>query len=101
MRIYLSGKISGLPYEEAFSNFEKAERALTTGSNDNLIIPEIVNPMRLCDHSWSWEECMKKDIEALCTCDAIYLLKNFYESRGARIEYDLAKTLKLKIIFEQ
>jgi len=40
------------------------------------------------------------DIEILSRCDAIYLLKGFDKSVGARREYAVARKLKLEIIFE-
>jgi hypothetical protein len=43
---------------------------------------------------------MKEDISALLTCDAIYLLKNWGDSRGARIERAIALELGIKIIYE-
>ena len=40
------------------------------------------------------------NIEVLFCCDAIYMLKDWGMSRGARIEYAIAKELNLKIFFE-
>ena len=33
-------------------------------------------------------------------CDAIYLMDNWADSRGAQIEYDIANRMKLEFIFE-
>ena len=43
---------------------------------------------------------MRDDISALMKCDAIYMLNDWGQSRGARIEYVIAKELGLEIIYE-
>ena len=92
-KIYLSGKISGLPLCEAIKNFESAENQLKEFAT-------IVNPMRLKhDHDKSWESYMKEDIKALLDCDAIAMLPNYENSKGALIELNLAKSLGFEIIY--
>jgi len=92
-KIYLSGKISGLPICEAIKNFESAENQLKG-------FADIVNPMRLRhDHDKSWQSYMKEDIKALMNCDAIAMLPNFNKSKGALIELNLAKSLGFEIIY--
>lgn len=92
-KIYLSGKISGLPICEAIKNFESAENQLKGFAN-------IVNPMRLRhDHDKSWQSYMKEDIRALMECDAIAMLPNYKSSKGALIELNLAKSLGFEIIY--
>lgn len=92
-KIYLSGKISGLPICEAIKNFESAENQLKE-------LATIVNPMRLRhDHDKTWESYMKEDIKALMDCDAIAMLPNYNESKGALIELNLAKSLGFEIIY--
>jgi hypothetical protein len=96
MKCYISGKISGLPQEEAFNKFEKAEKDVEH------LGYKPVNPMKLCpfNKDFEWEDYMEKDIGALLRCKAIYMLKDWGNSKGARCEYALAKELDLKIIFE-
>lgn len=49
MRIYISGKITGLPFDEAFKMFENAENKLKFRGY------EVVNPMKLNhNHNKSW-----------------------------------------------
>lgn len=98
MKVYISGKISGLTTEEALNNFELAEKYLS----ENQWSLELVNPMKLeHNHDKTWVEFMKEDIGALLTCDAIYLLKNWGDSKGARIERAIALELGIKIIYEK
>jgi hypothetical protein len=94
MKIYISGKITGLPFDEAFKMFENAENELKFRGY------EVVNPMKLLhEHNLSWESYMREDLIAMMKCDAIYLLPNYHESKGALIEKQLAETLKFVIYF--
>jgi hypothetical protein len=94
MRIYISGKITGLPFDEAFKMFENAENELKFRGY------EVVNPMKLNhNHNKSWESYMREDLIAMMKCDAIYLLPNYHESKGALIEKQLAETLHFVIFF--
>lgn len=102
MKIYISGKISGLTTEEALNNFERAEKYLYANQSyaENGFV-DLVNPMKLeHNHDKSWVEFMKEDIGALLTCDAIYLLKNWGDSKGARIERAIALELGITILYE-
>lgn len=40
---------------------------------------------------------MKEDIKALCDCDMIYLLPNWQDSKGAKMEYCIALFLNLEV----
>ena len=95
IKIYISGKISGLLESEALELFEQAEKVCVEMGY------EPVNPMKLNhNHDKSWEAYMKEDIIALMGCDAIYMLSNWSFSKGARVEFDLACNLGFKVIHE-
>ena len=95
MKIYISGQITGLPYETALQNFTDAEIKLK-----GMGFHTIVNPMALeHNHDKSWEGYMKEDIKALCGCEAIAMLPNWKESKGAQLEKHLAEQLKLNVVF--
>lgn len=96
MKIYVSGKITGLPIEEAKQRFANSQALLES------IGFEVVNPLEfgLCDEKESWESHMVKDIELLFGCDAIYMMDNWTGSTGAGIEYDIAFRLGKDIWFE-
>jgi hypothetical protein len=44
---------------------------------------------------------MKEDIKALCDCEAVYLLRNYSDSRGALLELAIANELKMEVIYQQ
>lgn len=95
MKIYISGKISGLPIAEVTMRFSAAQSLLEE------IGLEVINPLEkgLPDNA-TWEQHMVRDIELLLKCDAIYMMDNWVDSKGAQIEYDIANRMKLEFLFE-
>lgn len=95
-RVYICGKISGLHVDEVRQKFEQAEKLIIEQGH----IP--VNPTKNgLSHNASWEQHMALDITLLMGCDAIYLLPDWEDSRGARIEKNIAKLTGKEMIFEQ
>ncbi|MCM1543676.1 MAG: DUF4406 domain-containing protein [Ruminococcus sp.] len=95
MKIYISGRITGLPLSEVRQRFEDAAIMLED------IGFEAVNPLNNgLEHKASWKEHIVADIRMLLDCDAIYMMDNWMESRGAGIEYDIANRLNLDVWFE-
>lgn len=96
MKIYISGQITGLELEEAKAKFNRAETMLQEKGYHP------VNPMRLNPHeeNKTWKEYMLDDLDALFDCEAIYLLDNWRESKGARIEYQIAREMEMQILTE-
>jgi len=93
MKVYISGKISGLPYDEVERNFKEAEIRLQEEGY------ETVNPLDSgLPVESTWKEHMKADIKMLMDCDTIYLLKNWKDSVGATIEQKIAVMLNYDII---
>lgn len=93
MKVYISGPISGLPFDEVEKAFSEAEsKMLEEGF-------EVVNPLNNgLPRESTWNNHMKADIKLLMGCDTIYLLKGYEDSRGAMIEYDLARILGFDLI---
>jgi hypothetical protein len=85
VKIYISGKIGNLP-DRNIPKFEEAERLIRA------LGYEPVNPHKL-DHSGhgkTWEEYMHVDLAALKECDAIYVLDDWKDSPGAKVEVRMA-----------
>lgn len=93
MKVYISGKITGdADYKQKF----KTARNILESAGF-----EVFNPAEEQEEpgkSWTWY--MRKDIAGLVECDAIYLLKDWEDSRGARLEYHIAQQLEMKIFRE-
>lgn len=91
-RLYLSGKISG--DDNYAQKFAAKEKELT--EQGFLVFNPAKHP-----NMFSWEEFMELDLLALKNCDSIYLLDDWKESRGAKIEYDEAVRLGKEIIYDE
>lgn len=93
MKVYISGPITGHHYNEVESCFNTSEDKLKS------LGYETVNPLNngLPKES-TWDEHMKADLKLLLDCDAIYLLDGWEHSKGAIIEFELAKSLGIKIL---
>lgn len=89
MKVYISGKITGLDRQVAVGNFARAEKILKSKGY------EVVNPTRLCTADMDWDEAMKICIAELKKCDAIYMLPDWRESKGAIIEVQEAAINKI------
>ena len=101
MKIYIAGKVAGLPESEYTEYFSAVEEYRTNNGF------QTINPVKLIEtvqDAIPWElshmEIMDIDLAVLAYCDAIYLMKNWKESRGAREEYRHAISNGLDIIME-
>lgn len=88
-RIYLSGPMTGLP-EYNFPAFA-AEAARLRGLGFDVVNPAEINP-----DGGTWEECMRRDVALLVTCDHVATLPNWDKSRGAQMEVYLADRLGIR-----
>lgn len=94
MKAYISGRITGLELQEAEANFENASNLIES------IGMVAVNPLVGADQSKTWEQHMVRDIEMLMGCDAILMLNDWHESRGARIEKYIAEERGMLILYQ-
>lgn len=92
VKVFISGKVSGMEYYTALSKFSEAEAMLSR------IGYEVINPTKLCKKNWSWLRCMVVCLWHLLWCNCVHQLDNWQDSRGARIEYKWAKFLGKKIL---
>ena len=102
-KIYISGQISNLPDFLPELLFEEAEQKIVDAYNCGWLLDKYVpvNPMKIKHKPNStWEDFMERDIAALLKCDAIYILSNWANSRGARIEHFIALEAGLQMMYE-
>lgn len=101
MRVYISGKITGLSEQEYTKNFKKAQARM------EMMGHEVLNPVEqtkaiqnVTPWKMTYEEMMGHCLIALGSCDAIYLMKNWRDSPGAKYEKDTAVAQGKEIIAE-
>lgn len=95
MKIYISGKMSGMTESRIKRRFgEVAEFLRNEGFTP-------VNPAVMLDNpGLDYHEYMKIDYKMISVCDAIYMLEGWEESEGAKKELVHAISLDKKIILE-
>lgn len=104
-KVYISGKITGLPRAEYEALFNVAETQLRAKGY------EVISPIRIIPDAAEtdparhteaeiWEAHLKADIRELLKCNAIYMLSNWECSEGATLEHSIARGLNMPIHYE-
>lgn len=91
-KVYISGPITGIDFGNRFA-FMAARCGL------ELCGYEVVDPseVQLSDAA-TWADYMKADLKLLLDCDYIYMLEGWENSKGARLERELAENLGIEEI---
>jgi len=97
MKVYISGKITGLAKKESELKFKEASDYIASFGHTP------INPVDLfpSNPTWSYADYMREDIRELIYCDAIYMISNWQTSKGAILELRIAKALGLKVIYQE
>lgn len=95
LKVYVSGRITGITLDEAKPKFDAAKQRLTKRGYD--VVTPFDNGL---PNSASYAEHMKADIKLLLDCDVIYLLYGWSYSGGAQIEKEVAQVCGLQCLFE-
>lgn len=91
--VYISGPISGRPYEEVKREFSNAYEMLCERGY------KPVNPLNNgVAVNAPWEVHMAADIDLLAGCGKIYLLPGWERSQGAKLEVALAKRWGIEVV---
>lgn len=107
-KVYITGKISGLEESEYLPLFAEAAEFLKshgfTPVNPLEVVPECADA---CNsgltfedgrYMHTWQCYMKADIKAMMDCEAILPLENAVDSRGAKLEMQLAEQVGLVLM---
>lgn len=92
-RIYISGPMTGMPSHNFFAFHAAAERLRKAGW-------DVVNPAENFQGRTDLprEMYLRQDVALLAGCDAIAMLPGWRESRGARMEYFIAREIGLDVL---
>lgn len=96
--VFISGKITGENIVHCMFKFKQA--MLDKEIRDFEII---INPLLHLDMYFgiSHEKAMERCFNTLKTCTHIYMLSDWKESKGAKMEYQFAKDNGIKIIYQK
>ena len=94
-KVYLSGKINGLGEAEYKANFAQAAiGALQFFPGEDVTI---VNPAALPSIHNTWADYLIRDLMLLKDCDAIVMLPDWIDSKGAFVEHAFAEGMGIDI----
>ncbi|EJB5693475.1 DUF4406 domain-containing protein [Escherichia coli] len=92
MKIYIAGPMTGYPDYNRTAFFSKAKELMEVG---HIVLNPALLPAGLCQ-----SEYMDICLAMVRSANAVYLLKGWEESFGARAEHELAQKLGLNVIYE-
>ena len=91
-RVYIAGPMTGLP-EFNYPAFNRAADALCAKGYH--VENPAANPVPPCG---TWKGYMRMAITQLVTCDTVVLLPGWSDSKGAKVEHQLALDLDLQVL---
>lgn len=96
MKVYVAGKVTGLPKNEIFKKFNGSVRTLRKDGHT------VMSPAVLVSNpGFEHEEYMHVCYAMIDVCDAVYMQKDWRDSKGARMEREYATDHKKRIIYER
>ena len=90
--IYISGPITGRHLDDAKKHFNSVHKFL---EKDWDVYNPILNPERN-----TWAEYMRDAIAQLVKCDYVIMLNGWCASKGACLEYTIAKQIGIEVVYE-
>ena len=113
MRVYIAGGMRGKPLY-GFPEFDAAAEKLRAEGYKVINPADLDREAGFCPTTlpddWDWStyppgtdasEFVERDLDALATCDAIYMLPGWEESQGATAEHAVAKWRGLTVFYPE
>jgi len=91
--IYIGAKVTGEDYDACYRKFEATEELLV-GLGYN-----VINPMKIVAKDTRWHVAMDMLKPELLKADILFVLKDWKQSEGTKIEVTLAEKHNIKIVF--
>lgn len=100
-KIYISGKITGDPnYRDKFN---RADIELSKNNDcwtyNPIVLAEYLEYLTGTE-DLKYSDYLKNDLKYLLDCDAIYMLSDWKESEGAKLEHKIAEMTGIEIIYQ-
>jgi nucleoside 2-deoxyribosyltransferase len=97
VNVYVSGPISETPNH--LKLFREAVDFLKERGHKPLDPLNIKPSKEILSPEQEWVYYMKESVKLLVEADAVYMLDGWEDSRGAKVEHDLAKKLDIPIYY--
>ena len=95
MKVYIAGKITGLDREVTNAKFDYAKQFLEQQGHE-VLIPTVLPVLT----SMSQENYMHICFAMIDVCDAVFMLSDWQQSIGARMELQYAADHRKEILYE-
>ena len=96
MKVYVSGKITGLDEEKAINKFMESVWMLRS-QGCKVMSPHVLIDCKDFEH----EDYIHVCYAMIDVCDAIFMQKDWQDSKGARLELQYASDWHKQIIYEE
>lgn len=93
--VYIGGQVSGLTPEQYHKKFEECRKFVEKNIPKKY---QVVIPMDLCEDDWDWSRCMEACVPVIRRCIALFLMPDWYLSKGATCERYIAEAAGVRII---
>lgn len=98
-RIYISGGITGVRNYKA--RFYDAQNQLESRYDCIVVNPVMLGTkVESVVDSPQWHHYMRECVKWLAMCDKVFMLRGWWRSRGARVEWMLAKILRIDVMYQ-
>ena len=95
MKVYVAGKVKGLPENQIFTKFNSSVRTLKEGGH------AVMSPAVLVlNGGFGHEDYMHVCYAMIDVCDAVFMQRDWRNSKGARMEREYATDHRKRIIYE-
>lgn len=95
MKVYIAGKVTGLQKDEIFKKFYESGKQLKKDGH-TVMSPAVL----VLNEGFEHEDYMHICYAMIDVCDAVFMQKDWQDSKGARMELQYAKDWKKLIIYE-
>lgn len=103
-KIYIAGAVSELIKDDPAKINEVAERFMRKEQEFKALGYDVINPVGLVlqhqQQNESWESIMAFLIPFLVSCDSMYIMKEWQNSRGVIMERDIMRNLNKEIEYQ-
>ena len=95
MKVYVAGKVTGLPESEVLRKFDRSVATLKKDGH-TVMSPAVL----VLNEGFGHGDYMHICYAMIDVCDAVYMQKDWQDSEGARMEREYAAAHKKRIIYE-